>query len=151
MRRGVRPVLAGLLAGAVLGAAPAAPPTYRVAIFSGRTLLHRIALTDSTDVAVLLDAVREPAGAREGGLSDRPYVDVALFEAMPMSANMPLERVPLDAADAHARFYPGYGDDAPYWEFGTDAHEAHPVRYVLQRGLDLLQRRGVPVRMRPGG
>ncbi len=136
---------------ATLGAGRGAPPKYRVAIFSGDRLVARIALTDSTDVATLLDAAREPMTDRTRDLTYRPYLSVSLYVAMPMSAEMPLARVPLDQADAHARFYPAYGDEAPFWVFDADANEASPIRYVLQTGLDLLQRHGVPIRLRPGG
>ncbi len=151
-RRRLAPALGALaVVVATLGAGPAAPPAYRAAIFSGEPLAQRIALTDSADVANLLSAVREPMTDRTRDLSYRPYLNVALFVAMPTSAAMPLARVPLAQADAHARFYPAYGDEAPFWVFDVDAGETSPIRYVLQTGLDLLQRHGVPVRLRPGG
>jgi hypothetical protein len=150
-RRLAGPAVAALLALSALGASRHAPPEYRVAIFSGQALVHRIAISDSDDVAILLDAVREPMTDRTRDLSYRPYLDVALFAANPMSVAVPLAKVPLDRADAHARFYPAYGDEAPFWVVGAGGSEANPVRYVLQRGLDVLQRRGVPIRLRPGG
>lgn len=141
--------MAALVVLATLGATRAAPPRYRVAVFSGDELAGRIALTDSDDVSELLAAVRNAMTDRTRNLEYRPYLSVALFVAMPTSAAMPL--APLDRADAHARFYPAYGDEAPFWVFDADANEASPIRYVLQTGLDLLQRHGVPVRLRPGG
>ncbi len=150
-RRVLAPSVAALVLLATLGATRAAPPRYRVAVFSGDELVGRIALTDSDDVSDLLAAVRNPMTDRTRDLEYRPYLSVALFVAVPTSAAMPLARVPLDQADAHARFYPAYGDEAPFWVFDADANEASPIRYVLQTGLDLLQRHGVPVRLRPGG
>jgi hypothetical protein len=132
--------------------APLAPrPKIRAMIFSGEPLVRRVAIDDSVAVADLLASVREPMTDASRDLDYRPYIDVALFEAEPTSAAMPLEHVPLERADEHARFYAAYGDEAPFWVFLDDAHEASPVRYVLKTGLDLLQRHGVPVRARPGG
>ncbi len=148
-RRWAGPLLAVVLGAAAVAAAPQAPPKYRVAIFSGQALGQRVAITDTDDVAIVLGAVREAMTDGTRNLQYRPYVDVALFVAMPMSADMPLARVPLEQADAHARFYPAYGDEAPFWVFAPDANEENPVRYVLQRGLDVLERYGVPVRLRP--
>jgi hypothetical protein len=154
MRAGRRRLASAAAAFALLGtlgAGRASPPKYRAMIFSGDQLARRIALDDSTDVDQLLSAVREPMTDRTRDLSYRPYLNVALFVAIPTSSTMPLAKVPLGQADAHARFYPAYGDEAPFWVFADDANEASPIRYVLQTGLDLLQRHGVPIRMRPGG
>lgn len=151
--------VAGLLAVlvATTSAAPAAaaqrpiPRRIRAVVFSGARLVHRIAITDTTVVADLLSSVRDPMTDPTRNLAYRPYLDVALFQANPLSAEMPVERVPVAEADEHARYYPAYGDEAALWVFQSDAHVTNPVRYVLQTGLDLLQRHGVPVRLRPGG
>ncbi len=152
--RGVVGLLAVLLTASGIAPCAAAqrpaPPRIRAVVFSGEHLLHRIAITDTVVVAELLSSVRDPMTDPSRSLAYRPYIDVALFQANPLSAAMPLQRVPVADADGHARYYPAYGDEAAFWVFEDDAHEPHPVRYVLQTGLDLLQRHGIPVRLRPG-
>jgi hypothetical protein len=148
-------VMVGSLAADVHAAAP------RLILVTGPMLKRPVLLESWDENMRLMLAVANPASVAAEALPNRPFHKVALFWgpewAEYITKGRSVKALRPEQGNQHARFYPAVGSSPPLFVFedipgplGEGARKVGLVRSVEQRGLDVLAKRGIRVRIEEG-
>ena len=123
-----------------------------IIIMHGDLLPQRVVMSDWHENSRLMGAINVSTPADTTAVHQRRYVHLAMFWG-PEWANHPrtpeaLAGLRPEQANQHGRFYPGWADSDAVVLIGSTSGRAYmTLGSIAERGLALLERYGVPVRV----
>jgi hypothetical protein len=143
MRRPCSPLLAILILAISATTVSAAAP--HIMLFQGELLDRPIAMSDWQENHIVMGSLSEEGAAKDEVLTDRQYIDVALFWGPKWfeykTSGGSVNALTHAQANQKARLYLARGDSAPVLVF-----EGKAPRYVGPEGVRVLTQHGVPLK-----
>ena len=139
--RAFAPFLVAIAMSGILNTRPAGVAAPSIILFHGSRLPKPVFVADFKQNAVLMAAVTQAVNVREDTLTQRPFVEVAMFWG-PDWHQYVVDRKPLDVlkpedANQHGRIYPATDDADALFVFNGNEAASNTVRRIgLARWID---------------
>ena len=135
----------------LLTVTPSQAAAPRFIMIYGASLKNSVILTDWYENLDFMYAISESADVTPEELAQRPFLELAYFWGPSWAAyadsGKSLKELKPEQANQNGRFYPAFGDARPVATFGFIPGPGSLIRHVNAKGLEILSRHDVPVRL----